>query len=692
MSRYSDTILDSYGRPVPGASVYVYDLADPDTPVLETLLDDAAQPLANPLTTDEFGAFYFNADDGEKQLDVWFRGIRRWREEILVGPKDAGPTGPAGDVAKVDTRVELAEIEGQEVGAARQLVEAGRAGMFVWIAASLAALVAVDTAQAIYVPPTGQDGSTGAWVRQFDGPLNIQWAGAVADDPGSGAGATDSYAAINTTIKVASAMGVDHTFGGNQARGARPVYVPTGKFYSTGTFDITTGGGVIFGDCGQYGMNRSSQIRWAPGVTGFRTQRSNTSGVNDFGGDQLYPTSDNCVFRGLALIGAYGLAGVEGEFHGIHERSRAHVEDCYIAGWQGDGRHTSASAPNGNANQWSGFRCGLYGNRNGHYLVGADVNAGLGILIDASFNRQRGIYDYGFLGSNFKGCHSLSNGITDPLGGVNYGTECYTPVIGQEEAARTNAPSGTTADNAYWWWVATYNQVAWPTWTNGMAARRSSGGYLGRNPNSSTVFDDCYSEGEGPSVVEGHGQFRNGTYSSRPPIGPHFFTQQGSWGLRGGLSIIADDGSDSWGITNNNDTLNIGPSGLFRFYAAGYLMATSGFATAEAGAINARGRVIPPVPEAKTAAYTLVLADSGATFIFDVAADTALNFPAHATAALAIGTEIYFVQKGAGAVVPTGVGSTLRFRGAVTKTAGQWAIGMAKKIADNEWVISGDLA
>lgn len=82
MSRYDDQILDEKQRPVAGATIYVYD----DAGALDTLTADDASPLANPLTTDQFGMFYFNADDGEKVLDIWYGGRRRYKVEILVGP------------------------------------------------------------------------------------------------------------------------------------------------------------------------------------------------------------------------------------------------------------------------------------------------------------------------------------------------------------------------------------------------------------------------------------------------------------------------------------------------------------------------------------------------------------------------------------------------------------------------------
>jgi hypothetical protein len=81
MSRYQDQIRDEFGAPVIDATVYVYKTDGS----LETLTDDAAVSLANPVTTDAFGVFYFNCSDGQHELAVHFNGSLRWKEIIVVG-------------------------------------------------------------------------------------------------------------------------------------------------------------------------------------------------------------------------------------------------------------------------------------------------------------------------------------------------------------------------------------------------------------------------------------------------------------------------------------------------------------------------------------------------------------------------------------------------------------------------------
>lgn len=87
MSRFSDQIRDEYGRTVPGVAIYVYkwDAYAQVAGDLETLTDDLAAPLANPLTSDADGLYYFNSLDGQKLLEFHYGGKDQLRELILVG-------------------------------------------------------------------------------------------------------------------------------------------------------------------------------------------------------------------------------------------------------------------------------------------------------------------------------------------------------------------------------------------------------------------------------------------------------------------------------------------------------------------------------------------------------------------------------------------------------------------------------
>jgi hypothetical protein len=97
-----------------------------------------------------------------------------------------------------------------------------------------------------------------------------------------------------------------------------------------------------------------------------------------------------------------------------------------------------------------------------------------------TINRQAGIYDSSLLGNAY---HRVPHGqqrhpdgqrwcVTVAATCVSYGGKLYQVVVGQDAGASTNAPSGTTADNQWWW----YRQAGapgpgGPLWVSGIHVR-----------------------------------------------------------------------------------------------------------------------------------------------------------------------------------------------------------------------------
>jgi hypothetical protein len=82
MSRYSDQTLDQYERPIAGATIYVYDSEGS----LASLTDDDGDPLDNPITSDEFGSFYFHASDDIYTLRYVVDGVTVFEQSgVVVG-------------------------------------------------------------------------------------------------------------------------------------------------------------------------------------------------------------------------------------------------------------------------------------------------------------------------------------------------------------------------------------------------------------------------------------------------------------------------------------------------------------------------------------------------------------------------------------------------------------------------------
>lgn len=104
----------------------------------------------------------------------------------------------------------------------RNAVGDGGGGQFYWDSSDLSVEVAADTSGIRYIAPDGEDGSSGAWVRNISGHVNIKWAGAVGNyDTGTRTG-TDDTDAINAAATFCA---------NNNLR----LFVPVGKYLISDT-------------------------------------------------------------------------------------------------------------------------------------------------------------------------------------------------------------------------------------------------------------------------------------------------------------------------------------------------------------------------------------------------------------------------------------------------------------------------
>ena len=90
--------------------------------------------------------------------------------------------------------------------------EGGRSGTFIWQSGNFSSNVTADTQEGIYIASSvsGYGSSVGAWVRQYYGPADVRWFGAVGD------GVADDQAALNASTTI-----------------CRHVYVPNGTYRIT---------------------------------------------------------------------------------------------------------------------------------------------------------------------------------------------------------------------------------------------------------------------------------------------------------------------------------------------------------------------------------------------------------------------------------------------------------------------------
>jgi hypothetical protein len=287
-------------------------------------------------------------------------------------------------------------------------------------------------------------------------------------------------------------------------KGSPRLMVPAGDYDCAGTpvLDITHT--LIFEgeDPGNAG-GKASRLR----NTSIRVQRTNTTGATSTQTEVQGTTfgGDGTIIRGLALDGGWSAGNAESETHGIHTKASIEVDNCQITNYPGDGIYSFASAgagapTEGNANGARVRNSYIANCRNSIFLDGADTNIWTIQSVRSFYSRRWAFFDSSFLGNLFLGCSAEIAGIvagTHTPAAVSYSGKWYTPVVGQEVGASTNAPSGTTADNAYWLYLSsgapstTFNV---PAWVSGITVR-SGGAFCTDNINAQTSIVGCYSEG-----------------------------------------------------------------------------------------------------------------------------------------------------------------------------------------------------
>jgi hypothetical protein len=324
--------------------------------------------------------------------------------------------------------------------------------------------------------------------------------GAVAD------GVTDDSAAFVAAIAALKASAIN-TVGNTKASGR--LFVPAGYYYmGTTTLDITHTL-IIEGEGTGFDGAQPSRLRWAAGTTGIRVQRFNTSGAGTVDGPHF--GGDGTIIRGLYFQGAY--SGTEAEAHAIHLKARATVENCLIIDFQGDGIYANATAGSGGAIEGNANNCRILDNtilrcRNGLFIDGADTNIWEVRGNDTSQHRRWGVYDSSFLGNQYFAHHASGNGVTVgsiPTMVINSGNQ----YCARKGGTWTNAPSGTSADTADWYYMgagvanAGLNIGAW----SGAVTYRDGGSYRADGEGNSYGVFMVYAElGQGYAQIDGPAQ------------------------------------------------------------------------------------------------------------------------------------------------------------------------------------------
>lgn len=166
------------------------------------------------------------------------------------------------------TRAALAALTGMAAGNSRYLAESGREGEFVWSSENNAANVTADPQQGVYVAPTSAPtGTSGAWVRKFDGPIHLNWFGAITGNDAANAATNNAafLAAVTYCATTGAKLQITH---GNYYYSVSPNWgvdflevVAEGRvnFYYTGT-----GNALIF-DAGPDAADLCFGVKFAVG-------------------------------------------------------------------------------------------------------------------------------------------------------------------------------------------------------------------------------------------------------------------------------------------------------------------------------------------------------------------------------------------------------------------------------------------
>lgn len=514
----------------------------------------AREPIAGGLT---------NFSSGAKTIALV--AAAEWYQRV-----DQAGASTAG-AASVASRTALAAA-GTGAAKALLLAEPGREGLFVFSTANLAAQVALDPRQGILVAPASDPtGASGAWVRKFDGPVHVDWFGAVGDDV-----ANDGPAVV-AALDFLDQNRIGYSGAQTLRFGAKNYYLGTSQLNIRTTL-VVEGAGM-----------RATQLRWAANSKGIVVQRLNTADGTTVGGENL-GAGDNSIIRQMTLAGAWTGAGgpAEGEYHGVELRARATLSDLEIKNWQGDGIFSrcvagSAGVNEGNSNVAQIVRVVAHHNRNGLYCDGPDANVWNVIGGDYRENRRWGIWDSSFLGNCYVGWHTASNG-ADGVWGVagvprtncKYGVSNYTYFVARDQGAgaKLNPPTGTTASNT--WWI--YNPMggyaeAW----SGTLDYRDGGSFRSDDANACITWTGGYSEsGQSPAQLAGRDLVLGGMHLECGLFN-ELFQAHGGW-LRGtGTTLTAAGRLDVVNALDakGNDNF-VGPDGSRPAYNATFTLRTTG--------------------------------------------------------------------------------------------------------------------
>lgn len=224
-----------------------------------------------------------------------------------------------------------------------------------------------------------QDALGNKWIRSGVDEVNIKWFGAKTDGSDNRQKIID---AINSAKLNLSKVNL---------------YIPKGSYYVSDSIEFTSLVQI-------YGDGNESYLRFAAHKTGLVF---------------AYPGSQYSVLKNVSIIGegssAYGDSSLwDNSKHGIIVRSPVDFDGVWVRYFDGCGIYMDndlTSSYPGNSNTSTFHDCHIYNNLlHGIFLRGGDANAISINNCDIVSNGGAGIMDRSFLGNNYSGNHTATNG------------------------------------------------------------------------------------------------------------------------------------------------------------------------------------------------------------------------------------------------------------------------------------------
>jgi hypothetical protein len=188
-------------------------------------------------------------------------------------------------------------------------------GLFYWTSDNVASEVADDPQEGIYVPLTGQNGSSGSFVRMFQDAYNVKWFGATGD------GTTNDTTAIEACRDAAAA-----NLGLHQNPVGYPTLIfPVGKYKVTGvTIDVAGERWIGYGARIDAAAAGQFVVRVAAAYVVLEDlQLYNPFFPNTGNGVLEHTAGSDCAFRKLNVTGGYYGFKLTGG-------GDSHFEDCKV--------------------------------------------------------------------------------------------------------------------------------------------------------------------------------------------------------------------------------------------------------------------------------------------------------------------------------------------------------------------------